>query len=160
MELRKYKTEDCEALAKLFYDTIHTVNAVDYSLEKLNAWADGNVDISAWDKRFLQSNTIIAIIDNFIVGFGNMDLNGYLDMLYVHKDFQGQGIARAICRNLEQQSVSKNFTTHASITAKPFFEKIGYFSIREEHVERKGVELINYYMEKSACQSMYIKKNK
>ena len=30
MELRLYRSEDCPALAALFYDTVHTVNARDY----------------------------------------------------------------------------------------------------------------------------------
>ena len=31
MEIRKYKSEDCAAMADLFYETVHTVNARDYT---------------------------------------------------------------------------------------------------------------------------------
>lgn len=31
MIIRPYQTADCEALARLFYDTVHTVNAKDYT---------------------------------------------------------------------------------------------------------------------------------
>ena len=37
-------------------------------------------------------------------------------------------------------------TTHASITARPFFEKRGYHVVKEQQVERRGVVLINYVM--------------
>lgn len=40
-------------------------------------------------------------------------------------------------------------TTHASITAKGFFEKRGYRLIRAQQVERSGERLTNYVMEKS-----------
>jgi putative acetyltransferase len=36
-----------------------------------------------------------------------------------------------------------------SITAKPFFEKIGFKIIQEQHVKLNGIELTNYKMEKS-----------
>ena len=34
MILRKYVKTDCVELAKLFYDTVHTVNAKDYTQEQ------------------------------------------------------------------------------------------------------------------------------
>ncbi len=39
--------------------------------------------------------------------------------------------------------------THASVTAKPFFEKRGYRVVKEQFVERKSVFLKNYIMELS-----------
>ena len=39
MFMRRYQPEDCAALAKLFYDTVHSVNAKDYTLPQLVAWA-------------------------------------------------------------------------------------------------------------------------
>ena len=38
----------------------------------------------------------------------------------------------------------------ASVTAKGFFERRGYCVVREQQVERKGIKLTNYIMEKSA----------
>ena len=49
MIIRPYQTADCEALARLFYDTVHTVNAKDYTKAQLDVWATGNVDLEAWD---------------------------------------------------------------------------------------------------------------
>ena len=34
---------------------------------------------------------MVAIQDGEIVGFGDMDSNGYLDRLYVHKDHEETG---------------------------------------------------------------------
>ena len=39
-------------------------------------------------------------------------------------------------------------TTHASITAKPFFLHRGYKLVNEQQVVRKGIYLTNYAMEK------------
>lgn len=149
MKLRKYCPEDCAEMAQLFYDTVHTVNALDYSQAELDAWATGSVDLEAWDRRYQSSNTLIAEEDGVIVGFGNMEENGYLDMLYVHREHQREGIASAICGVLEESCPAGMVTTHASVTAKPFFEGRGYRVIARQQVELRGQKLNNFIMEKS-----------
>ena len=68
--------------------------------------------------------------------------------MFVHKNHQGEGIATALCDVLEA-TTSSVITTHSSTTAKPFFENRGYKSVREQVIERQGVALINYVMEKN-----------
>ena len=148
MRLREYQPSDCAQLAELFYQTVHSVNAKDYTKEQLDAWATGEVDLQAWDASFRAHKTIIAVKNGEIVGFGDMDETGYLDRLYVHKDYQGQGVASAICDELERFAAGKTITTHASITAKPFFQHRGYRVVRKQKVIRRGVALTNLVMEK------------
>lgn len=147
MQLRPYRTQDCPALAGLFYDTVHTVNARDYTPPQLDAWADVHVNLAAWDRSLSEHHSLVAVWDGVIVGFGDMASDGYLDRLYVHKDYQGRGIATALCDALEQ-AVPGPYTTHASITARPFFEHRGYRVVREQQVERKGILLTNFVMQK------------
>ncbi len=148
MRLREYRASDCGQLAELFYQTVHSVNARDYSPAQLNAWANGTIDSHVWDQSFLQNETIVAVENEKIVGFGDMDETGYLNRLYVHKDYQGRGIASAICDKLERFANGKLVTTHASVTAKPFFIHRGYRIVREQTVIRQGIALVNYVMEK------------
>lgn len=147
MLLRPYCSEDCPALADLFYQTVHTVNARDYSPSQLDAWADGHADLAAWDRSLSRHHTLVAVLDGRIVGFADMADNGYLDRLYVHKDYQGQGIATALCDALEQ-AVPGPYETHASLTARPFFAHRGYQVVKEQQVERKGILLTNFVMRK------------
>ena len=148
MELREYESADCAQMAELFYQTVHSVNARDYTQAQLNAWATGNVDLAEWDASFLKHRTVVAVAGSVIVGFGDMDDSGYLDRLYVHKDYQRQGAASAICDVLEASVPGKRITTHASITAKPFFLHRGYRVVKEQEVVRRGVVLTNFVMEK------------
>lgn len=152
MEIRRYQPSDCEAMAGLFYETVHHINAGDYSEEQLKAWAPGTVDLEKWNASFQEHDTVIAVEGEQITGFGDMDSTGYLDRLYVHKDYQRRGIASAICNELERHAKEAffvhHFVTHASITARPFFEKRGYRVVKEQQVERRGVLLTNYVMEK------------
>ena len=147
MKIRNYKPSDCKEMAELFYHTIHTVNAKDYTEEQLNVWATGQVDLEKWNQSFLEHYSIVAVDGDRITGFGDIDETGYLDRLYVHADHQNQCVATAICDALEQTAPG-NITTHASITARPFFEKRGYKIIKEQQVERQGIFLTNFVMEK------------
>ena len=98
MHIRKYQSSDCEELTQLFYDTVHAVNAKDYPKEQLDVWATGSVDGKKWDQSLRSHDSVVAVEGDVIVGFGDMDETGYLDRLYVHKDYQGQEIGRASCR--------------------------------------------------------------
>ncbi|MGN1399318.1 MAG: GNAT family N-acetyltransferase [Erysipelotrichaceae bacterium] len=148
MKLRQYQTSDCRQLAELFYQTVHSINRKDYSQPQLNAWADGRIDLIEWDKSFKQNYTIIATENNNIVGFGDITAAGYLNRLFVHKDYQRQKIASAICDELEKAVQVTKLTTHSSITAKPFFLQRGYKVIQSQTVLRNGISLTNYLMEK------------
>ena len=157
LRLREYRREDLEEMERLFFETVHTVNAADYTEEQLWAWADKEVDHRAWHESFCRHRTVIAELGGRIAGFGDMAPDGYLDRLYVHREEQGQGIGTAICDYLEGEQAEagsrtegkeKRFVTHASVTARPFFEKRGYRVVKEQLVERKGVMLTNYMMEK------------
>ena len=149
MLLRSYRSADCEEIAKLFYDTVHEINIRDYTAEQVNAWADGNIDLAAWDKSFLEHYTVVAEESGIIVGFGDITECGYLDRLYVHKDYQRKGTATAICDALESYPDTDELTVHASITAKPFFISRGYSVVKEQEVVRRGVALTNFVMKKS-----------
>lgn len=146
MIIREYQPSDCKELAELFYNTVHTVNARDYTKEQLEVWATGMVDLEGWNQSLQENYSIVALDDKLIIGFGDIDKNGYLNRLYVHKDYQGKGVATAICDRLEKK-VRKKVITHSSITARCFFEKRGYKVIKEQYVERKGIMLENFVME-------------
>ncbi len=148
MTVRNYRSSDCEPIARLFYDTVHSVNRKDYTAKQLNAWATGRIDFIAWDKSFLEHDSLVAETNGLIIGFGDIDHTGYLDRLYVHRDYQNRGIATAILKKLEAYAEGKKITTHASITARPFFENRGFVVIKEQYVERNGVLLKNFVMEK------------
>ena len=148
MIVREYQRDDCKEITELFFNTVHTVNAKDYTEEQLIAWATGKADLEQWDKSLQEHFSLVAVDAGMIVGFGDIDSSGYLDRLYVHKDYQRKGIATAICEALEQ-AVTGKIINHASITAKPFFENRGYKVIREQQVTRQNVLLTNFIMEKS-----------
>lgn len=148
MHLRTYTPADCAALIELFRNTVHTSNARDYTDRQLAAWAPAVVDAADWNRSFLRHHTLVAEARGCIAGFGDIDEDGYLDRLYVHRAQQRRGIATLLCDALEKLS-ARRITVHASITAMPFFAGRGYQKIRWQEVERNGIFLSNCIMEKT-----------
>ena len=143
MILRAYRGSDLPAILSLFRDTVHTVCARDYTRSQLDAWAPAEPDAAAWDASLLAHQTLVAEENGSVIGFADLGSDGYLDRLYVHRDWQGRGVASALCAALPGAR-----RTHASITARPFFERRGWHVVREQRVERRGVALTNFVMEK------------
>ena len=150
MKLRRYRVSDCSELTWLFYDTVHSVCARDYTPEQLDAWADGHPDLETWDRSLCAHDTLVVEEGGRILGFGDMTADGYLDRLFVHREAQGRGIASALCAALECRCSASEFTVHASRTAQPFFQGRGYQVVREQQVERRGVLLTNFLMVRPA----------
>lgn len=89
-------------------------------------------------------------MDN-IVGFATLDYGTYIDMFYVHKDYQRKGIAQRLMNEVINEAKrlgQSQLTSDVSITARAFFEKNGFRSQREQINIRQGIELINYKMQK------------
>ena len=148
MIIRRYLPTDCKEIITLFYNTVHSVNAKDYTKKQLDVWATGKENLNDWNKSLLNHYTLVATIAGVIVGFGDIDKSGYLNRLFVHKDYQQKGIGSVLCNELEKISPNK-ITVHASITAKPFFLKRNYTMIKKQEVIRQNISLTNFFMEKS-----------
>lgn len=154
MNLRRFQPEDTAELVTLFYNTVHAVNAKDYTVEQLKAWApedEKKAKIAAWRQSLHTNITYVVESNGVLIGFSDMTASGYLDRLYVHKDYQGQGTASSLLDVLEQEARKlklREMQTHASITARGCFERHGFQTIHSQTVERRGVELINYLMMK------------
>lgn len=151
--IREIKAEDLEAIVALFKETVHHVNAKDYTSEQLLVWAPHHVHHNQDRWQSMLSNIAYLVeIDGVVVGFADMTTEGYLDRLFVHKDYQRQGIALMLLNKLEsvalEQGINK-ITAEVSITAKPLAEYFGAYVIREQNKPREdGVRLTNFLMEK------------
>ncbi len=149
--LREGSQDDLPEMLQLFQDTIITVCKADYSADQLNAWKSGAENRERWDSVIREQYIVVAEAENTIAGFCTLDQGNYIDLLFVHKDYQHQGIASQLYQSIEKEAFRKNqkfITANVSKTAKPFFESKGFKIIQEQTVSVKGIELTNYKMEK------------
>lgn len=152
VQVRSYLSSDSEEIMQLFYDTVHTVNKKDYNESQLDAWAPKNLDQQQWEKVLSEHYCVVAEIDNQIVGFCDIDDTGYLDHLFVHKDYQRRKIATILLNKIESYAVMTGMEyiiTHVSITAKPFFIEMGFNVIKQQTVMRRGINFVNFIMQKT-----------
>lgn len=147
MTIRPCTPADLDTLLTLFYDAVHAACAADYTPAQLSAWAPKTPDTAHWAEKLRQETFLAAEEDGTLLGFGAIQ-DAYLDLLYVRPDCRGRGIGSALCGFLEHLCIGRRITVHASRTARPFFEAQGYRLVRSQQVERRGVTLENFVLEK------------
>lgn len=147
----KAMPSDLDEMQELFVQTIESICKKDYNPAQIEAWISGVSNIERWHEVIDIQFVLLAIIENKITGFGTLKNGNYIDLFYIHKDFQRQGIVDKILTKLELEAKkqhAKSITSDVSITAKPFFEKKGFVVKAEQKNMRLSVELMNYKMEK------------
>lgn len=151
VRIRLFRRADAEQIAQLFHDTVREVNICDYSPSQVKAWAPDNFNFRNWVEVCLSRYVYVADHDGLILGFGELELDGHIDCFYCHKDYQRCGIGRKLYQAIETKALElglKRLFVEASITAKPFFESVGFVVMAEQEVSRRGETFINYAMEK------------
>lgn len=150
--LRRYEPIDAAVTLSIFTDAITQTAAAHYSPEQIEVWArSGRRDPLVWHEAMSRRASVVAVIDGEVVGFSDVDGNGYIDMLFVSPAVQRRGVARVLLGFIEQKARGEGIgvlSSDVSITACPFFEYIGFVIVREQQHVKEGVALTNYLMTK------------
>lgn len=153
IRIRKYDPRDARALADLFYHTIHRINAQHYSAAQLEAWAPAScLVLEGWQKKWSNCPPIVAVCGDQVVGFAEFEPNGHIDCFYVHHKYQGCGVGTVLMQEIHTQARASGLAriyAEVSISAKPFFSKKGFRVVQQQTVTRRGVDLINFVMDKT-----------
>ncbi|MDY6897016.1 MAG: GNAT family N-acetyltransferase [Cyanobacteriota bacterium] len=151
IDIRLFQKQDAEQIAKLFYQTVREVNINDYSINQVKAWAPDDINFRDWVSTCSERFTYVADDNGTIAGFGELESDGHIDCFYCHKDYQGIGVGKKIYHAIESKAYElgiHRLYTEASITAKPFFLRMGFSIVKKQQVERREEIFINYAMEK------------
>lgn len=151
--IRTATLEDIPELNQLYQGTVLYINRKDYSIEEVEDWASCGNDLKHIAD--LVNNLYFIVAENEksqIVGFASIRKDGYLHSMFIHKDYQRQGIASLLYHDIESFAYKNNIQlifSEVSITAKGFFEKQG-FKVDEEQMRRANkLYLRNYKMSKN-----------
>ncbi|NJR64455.1 MAG: GNAT family N-acetyltransferase [Leptolyngbyaceae cyanobacterium CRU_2_3] len=152
MEIRLFNVQDAEQVAQLFHDTVREVNIRDYSSNQVRAWAPDNIHFRNWEKVCFNGFTYVADDGGVIAGFGELESHGHIGCFYCHKNYQRCGVGNQIYQAIEAKAIELGVSrlfTESSITAKPFFQRLGFLVVKEQQVACRGEIFTNYAMEKN-----------
>ena len=151
IKIRLFEPQDADQVARLFHETVREVNSRDYSSAQVKAWAPNDIYFRNWADVCSNRFTYVADHEGVIAGFAELEANGHIDCFYCHKDYQRCGVGSQLYRAIEAKAlelaVSRLFV-EVSITAKPFFQRMGFAVVEQQTVPCRGETLINYVMEK------------
>ena len=150
--IRTANLSDAPELRDLFKDTVLHINKRDYSQAEVEDWASCGNDLSHIEEMIKTHYFIVATNrQSQIVGFSSITHQGYLHSMFVHKDFQGKGIATILLNEIERYANTAGITritSEVSLTARPFFEKRGYRVEEEQKRKANQLFLTNFWMAK------------
>lgn len=154
LTLRAYRDADAASTLAVFLRSVHGLAGEHYSPRQLAAWAPLDRDPIEWAEARRSANTRVALCDGRVVGFTDVDPVGYIDMLFVDPDAARRGVASALLRwagETARASGAVRLTTHASLTAEPFFTAKGFSIDEVRHPVVRGVEFVNYGMSRAVA---------
>lgn len=136
-------------MQQLFTGAIDEICKKDYDPQQLDAWKSGAENEERWMNVISNQFVLIVVSGGHMAGFCTLDQGNYIDLLFVHKEYQHKGIASLLYSLIEQEALQhheKEITADVSKTARPFFEKTGFQVVKEQTVYVKGIAMTNYKM--------------
>lgn len=156
MEHKKYvfrhaTPQDLESVLALFLLTIRESCAPIYDAAQRDAWIASANNTQRWLDKLSSQFFMVAEWEGQLVGFASLEAIQTIDLLYVHPDFQRQGIAQELYNHLENEALRHNakfLKAEVSKTALPFFMAQGFVTLASQEILCEGVSLENFRMEK------------
>lgn len=120
-----------------------------YTSNEKEAWAPTPPDYETWEKRLEKKQPLVGLLDNRVVGFIELEIDGHIDCFYVHNKYQNCGIGSSLLEKVIQVANKNGLNslyTEASIVAEPIFKKFGFVRQRRNRVKLNGQILVNFSM--------------
>lgn len=94
MHIRRFIPGDEAFLFSVYFSAIHDIASRDYSPDEINAWAPIDVYWNLWSRRMCGINPFVAVLDDEIVGYADVQSDGYIDHFFVSGTRPRQGIGK------------------------------------------------------------------
>ncbi len=149
MELRAYAGDDAAATLRIFQRAVRETARAHYSDRQVAAWADEAGELSSWAAVRAAIDTEVAVVEGRVVGFADLDEQGYVDMLFVDPDFGRRGIASALVGSAIARARDRGLlalSTFASLTSRPVFARHGFVVVGERTFGEGDAAALTYEM--------------
>ena len=149
--IRTMRLSEFNTVARLIYDSVHTLCTKEYTTEQLDAWVPENLYMPAFRRSLFRCYAIVAIADKEIVGFMSTERDGYINRLYTRPDWVNKGVATSLLENTEQWARVhhiKRLELEASKSAEGFYLKKGFVKMGEINSIKNNLEFTSAKMRK------------
>jgi putative acetyltransferase len=149
VHIRRYREEEETALFEIYYSAIHLIASRDYTPEQVEAWAPRSLDPELWRRKIRDINPFVAEADGQLVGYADLQANGYIDHFFVSGAHPREGIGAQLMRHLLKEGQRFDLvelTSDVSRTAQPFYEGFGFHVVEQRSRELRGVLIPNAFM--------------
>lgn len=129
-------TGDDDLLADIMFDAVRNGQSR-YTERQRAAWVPARRSGPEWTVRLQAQEIIVAEQDGRAVGFVSLAAGGYVDFAYIRPEARHGGLFRQLLAHIVERAAAKGETrlwTHASLTAEPAFERLGFTVRRRERV--------------------------
>lgn len=153
IQVRDYTEADAAPTLKVFRDAVTVTGAQRYTAEQVVAWAGPPEDnLPSWHAARSVPATIVAVIDDTVIGFSDLDEQGYIDMLFVSPEFGRRGVASRLLDEVESRARTAGLdalTVSASLLLRPLLERRGFVVEKQLAPVVNSVSLVSFAMRKS-----------
>ncbi len=145
---RAFMPEDAAALAAVYRDAVRGTGSTAYGASQVKTWA-AFADERGFPAGLARGICIVATCNDVIVGFGQLQPEDHVHLLYVASAWGRCGIGSALLARLEVEAGRRGAVrlgVNASRLARAVFERAGWQIDEIEFVERDGVSFERFRM--------------
>ena len=138
---------DLSLMQRLFYQTVTSYGSLIFTKDEIKIYSRLATNKEYWHKKFREDFIYNAKLNGEIIGSFCMNKKGNIEYIFVHMNYHGQGIAKAMFRKIEEVARQENIntlTTQISILTKGFFQKHGFEMIKNSVKVVGGEEVVTY----------------
>lgn len=125
--IRAFVDADASAVRAVVYDALVNTNTRDYPKRIIDRMVD-RFSEEFFVRKSHEDVVVVAEVEGVILGTARLDKNLITNM-FVSPQAQGQGIGRALTKDLERRAQERGFRfvrLYGSLSAIEFYEHLGY----------------------------------
>ncbi len=149
MKLKQISIKDQLKIKKVYFDSVISIDEINYSKEHKFAWACQAWENSEFEKSILEGIGSMLISHNKIIGFATRYPEDRLALFYVRNNFKRKGYGSILLDSIEREALNSGVNilrTEASLISYKLLLKRKWKIDRKENVSIKGLTFERYRM--------------
>lgn len=83
LSIRQANENDCVEIGRLYYETVRTINAKDYTEKEIEIWSGLGKKLEVWKRKVSEQYFLVAVSDGMIVGISSIENNILISCMFI-----------------------------------------------------------------------------